>query len=905
MAAIFADVPEALTNTLEIVEKIEDFSIKSDKPLLPHYPLPEGFTDENEYLTHLTNQGAKKLYSDLTPEIDNRITYELNMIRKMGFSGYFLIVQDFIAKAREMGVIVGPGRGSAAGSIVSYCLGITRIDPIRYKLLFERFLNPDRISMPDIDVDFDDEGRDKVLKYVVQKYGESRVAQIVTFGTMAARLAIRDVARVLELPLPEADRIAKLIPDKPGTTLEQAIKSVPELKEMLNSGSELVRKTIQNALTLEGSNRHTGTHACGVIIGPDDLINYVPLSKAKDSDLLVTQYEGSIIENIGLLKMDFLGLKTLSIIKDALENIRKRHNVQIDIENLPLDNDKTFELYRQGDTIGTFQFESEGMRMYMRELKPNHFEDLIAMNALYRPGPMEFINNYIRRKHGLEEVTYPLPVLEEILNYTYGIMVYQEQIMQIAQKVGGFTLAEADHLRKVMGKKTVEDVPALRDSFIKGAVANAYEEEDAKQVFSIMQDFAKYGFNRSHAAAYSLIAYQTAYLKANYPAEYMAAVLTHNLSDIKKITFFIDECRRQQIPVSGPEVNESFEDFTVNDKGEIRFGLAAIKGVGENAVTSIIQERIANGSFKDIFDLAKRVSLRTVNRRSFEALAQAGAFDSFNNAHRAQYFYRESTDDTIFLEKIIRYASNFQARNNAAQQSLFGDDQAVTMPEIELPACEMWSKMDQLKNEKDVTGFYMSGHPLDDYRTEMNNFCNVKLGDLKNSAEYLRNKDLTFAGIVSGVVNKIAKNGKPFCTFTLEDFEDQYNIMLFSEDYLRHKHFLNEGTALLIKGRLQPHFRQEDRLELKISYICLLAEALDKLVKEVNLQLSLETISEEKIDRLYKMMKKHKGACTLNFTVYDPIDKLAIHLNANKYKIDCNELIREIAGLEGVSFKLN
>jgi DNA polymerase III subunit alpha len=905
MAEIFAGVPEALSNTIEIVNKIEDYTLLNKTLLLPHYPLPEGFTDEGDYMAHLTKVGAEKLYSDLTPEIQERIDYELAMIRRMGFSGYFLIVQDFIAKAREMDVIVGPGRGSAAGSIVSYCLGITRIDPIKYKLLFERFLNPDRVSMPDIDVDFDDEGRDKVLKYVVEKYGESRVAQIVTFGTMAARLAIRDVARVLELPLPDADRLAKLVPDKPGTTLGQALKSVPELKEMQKGDNALIRKTIENALILEGSNRHTGTHACGVIIGPDDLINYVPLSIAKDSDLPVTQYEGKIIEEVGLLKMDFLGLKTLSIVKDAIENIHKRHGRRIDIESLPLDDEKTFELYRRGDTIGTFQFESEGMRMYLRELKPTEFEDLIAMNALYRPGPMDFINSYIKRKHGREDVSYPMPVLEEILNYTYGIMVYQEQIMQIAQKVGGFTLAKADHLRKVMGKKILSEVPALREDFVTGAKENGYEAEDAEKVFDVMQDFAKYGFNRSHAAAYSLIAYQTAYLKAHYPAEYMAAVLTHNLTDIKKITFFIDECRRQQIRVLGPDVNESDEDFTVNDKGEIRFGLAAIKGVGENAVISIIEERNARGFFKEVFDMAKRVNLRTVNRRNFEALAYAGAFDGFENAHRAQYFYREPGEDTIFLEKIIRYASNFQVRSNAAQQSLFGEDQDVMMPEIDLPVCEPWSKIEQLKHEKSVTGFYMSGHPLDDYRIEVDAFCNVKLADIKNSSNYLKNKDIAFSGIVTSVVNKIAKNGKPFCNFTLEDFEDQHNILLFSEDYLKFKHFLNEGTALYLKGKLQPHFKQEDRLELKISYICLLAEVLDKQVKEVTLHLSLDTINQDLIARMNKIIRQHKGNCTLILKISDPAEKFTVNLNAPKHKIDCSDFVKEIDGMDNISYKLN
>ncbi|MCB0806928.1 MAG: DNA polymerase III subunit alpha, partial [Bacteroidales bacterium] len=786
MASLFPEVPEALANTQEIVEKVEDYNIHHDI-LLPAFPLPDGFTDQDEYLRHLTYEGAKELYPEITDEIRERLDFELSVIKDMGFPGYFLIVQDFINKAREMDVVVGPGRGSAAGSAVAYCTRITNIDPIGYNLLFERFLNPERVSMPDIDVDFDDAGREKVLKYVVDKYGKERVAQIVTFGTMAARLAIRDVARVLKLPLPDADRIAKLVPERPGITLKQAFKEIPELKEIRDKGQELERKTLQFAETLEGSARHTGTHACGVIIGKDSLLDHVPLATQKDSELMVTQYEGKLVESVGMLKMDFLGLKTLSIINDAIKNIQLQHDIKIDIEKIPLDDLKTYELYQRGDTIGTFQFESEGMRSYLKELKPTNIEDLIAMNALYRPGPMEFIPTFIQRKHGKEKVEYPHPLLEEILTPTFGIMVYQEQIMQTAQILGGFSLGKADILRRAMGKKKMEVMAAMKKEFVEGAAEKDIDKKKAEEVFDVMQEFAKYGFNRSHSAAYSVIAYQTAYLKAHYPAEYMAAVLTHNLNDIKKITFFVDECKRQGIPVLGPDVNESFLNFMVNDEGEIRFGLAAIKNVGESAARNIIEEREKNGHYTSIFDFAKRVNLKSVNKRSMEALAMAGAFDGFENTHRAQFFYRENSEDSIYLEKVVKFANDYQIQQNSSQVSLFGESEDIEIKDPELPVCAPWTKMEQLRNEKEITGFYMTGHPLEDFKNEIDNFCNVTITDIKNNKEQYKNKNVTFAGIVTAVNHRTSKTGNPFATFTMEDFTDFDNYILFSEDYLKLK----------------------------------------------------------------------------------------------------------------------
>ncbi|GAB4312349.1 MAG: DNA polymerase III subunit alpha [Bacteroidales bacterium] len=902
MAALFPEAPEALENTMELVEKVEDYDIHHNI-LLPNFPIPEEFGDEDSYLRYLTYEGAKKRYGEITEEIKNRLDYELSVISSMGFPGYFLIVQDFINKAREMGVTVGPGRGSAAGSAVAYCTGITNIDPIRYNLLFERFLNPERVTMPDIDVDFDDAGREKVLDYVVKKYGREKVAQIITFGTMAARLAIRDVARVLKLPLPDADRLAKLVPEKPGITLSKAYKEVPELAEIREKGDELERKTLRFAETLEGSARHTGVHACGVIIGPDDLTNYIPLATSKDSDLLVTQYEGKLVESAGMLKMDFLGLKTLSIINDALKYIKKRHGIEIDIDNIPLDDQKTFELYQRGDTVGTFQFESEGMRTWLKKLKPTNIEDLIAMNALYRPGPMEFIPTYIARKHGKEKVEYPHPLLEEILKPTYGIMVYQEQIMQTARTLGGFSLGKADILRRAMGKKIEKVMREMKEEFVKGAAEKDIDEKKASEIFDIMLEFAKYGFNRSHSAAYSLIAYQTAYLKAHYPAEYMAATLTHNLSDIKKITFFIDECHRQHIQVLGPDVNESDLHFMVNAKGAIRFGLAAIKNVGEAAAEAIIEERTKNGPYKSATDFLKRANLKAVNKRCIESLAMAGAFDCFTEAHRAQYFFREHSDDSMFLEKLLRFAADYQTQQQSMQASLFGDMSEVQLADPKFPECEAWSRMEQLKKEKEVTGFYISGHPLEDFKYEIRLLCNIDLKRLKENKEKLINKQLAFAGLVTEVQHRTSKNGNPFGIFTLEDFDDTETFYMWSEQYLKLRHFLVEGTPLLCRARVVDKKMRNRGPEVQFESFNLLAEALDRNVKKLQATVSLDNIDETLTTKMVDLTGRLKGEAELQVLVVDETNGTELMMPAPKLKIKPSGFIRAVDE-EGLPFTI-
>ncbi|MBP6977838.1 MAG: DNA polymerase III subunit alpha [Lentimicrobiaceae bacterium] len=904
MALLFPGMPEVLTNTREIVDKVEDYHITTDTVIVPHFPLPEEFASEYDYLRYLTYEGAAKRYPEITPDIRERLDYELDEINREGFSGYFLIVQDFINAARKMGVVVGPGRGSAAGSAVAYCTGITNIDPIRYNLLFERFLNPERVTMPDIDVDFDDAGRDSVMKYVVDKYGEERVAQIITFGTMAARSAIRDVGRVLKVPLEDVDKIAKLVPEKPGVTLMKAFKDVPELADLKKNGPENIRRMLTFAEILEGSNRHTSTHACGVIIGPDSLIEHVPLAIAKDSAMMVTQYEGKLVEKVGMLKMDFLGLKTLSIVKDAIELIRKRHGIQIDIDHLPLDDPKTFDLYQRGDTIATFQFESDGMRAYLKELKPSNLEDLIAMNALHRPGPIQFIPSFINRKHNREKVEFLDPLLEDILKPTYGIMVYQEQIMQVAQRMGGFTLGKADILRRAMGKKEKAEMEKQRADFLQGARNKGISEPKAIEVFNIMLDFANYGFNRSHSAAYSLIAYQTAYLKANYPPEYMAAVLTHNLSDIKKITFFIDECRRQKIDVLGPDINESELNFTVNKAGAIRFGMAAIKGIGEAAVESIIEERDRNGPITDIFDLARRINSRTVNKRSLEALAMAGAFDSFRNSHRAQYFYKEPGEETNFLEKVLRHAVNYQNRQMESQASLFGDEVMTQLPDIQLPDCEPWTQLIKINFEKEVTGFYISGHPLDDFRLEMDNLCTITLAELQQDPGAVRGRDLTIGGMVTEVKQGTTQKGNPMGSFMIEDFTDTYRMVLFSEEFLRFRHLLISGTAVLIKAKVLPRYNSDSQLELKIFNMMLLSEAIEKLVREITVRLQLSAVQPPLTELILKFVKKMKGKCVLKFIVSDPEENLSVEMLTGKYHVPCKEFLQTIKDIPGISYKL-
>lgn len=915
MYELFSDIPEALINTEEISEKVEEFKL-AHPIILPIFPLPDNFKTGDEYLRHLTLEGAKIKYITITEEVSKRIEKELAAIGKMGFPGYFLIVEDFIREARKMGVMVGPGRGSAAGSIVAYCIGITNIDPIRYNLLFERFMNPERISMPDIDIDFDDEQRNKVLDYVVNKYGSEKVAQIITFGTMGPKMAIRDVARVLDLPLAEADKLAKYVPDGPKVTFRKvkdgsdevnAYDYSPELVNARDNGSKEVKKVIKLAEVLEGSIRHYGTHACGVIIGPDDLMEYVPLSSAKDSTLMITQYEGKCVESVGLLKMDFLGLKTLTILKDALENIRKKHKISIDLDNIPMDDKKTFDLFKRGDTIGIFQFESDGMRTYMKSLKPTDIEDLIAMNALYRPGPMDNIPSYINRKHGKEKVDYPHTILEEILKPTNGIMVYQEQIMQISQKMAGFSGFKADELRKAMGKKQKHIIENLKKDFIEGAQNNNIDTKKAEEVYELMGKFGQYGFNRSHSAAYSVIAYQTAYLKANYPAEFMSAILTNNLNDIKKITFYLTECKRHNITVLGPDINESELKFTVNSKGEVRFGLAAIKNVGEGVVTEIISERDKNGYFTDIFDLAKRVSIRALNKKCLESLVLAGAFDSFRETHRAQYFFQKSGDEMNFIEKIIKNASTFQNGKQINQASLFGETVESTLPDIDLPECEPWSKYVLLQKEKEIVGFYISGHPLDEFSIEIENFCNTDISKLKTEEDLkkIKNKELKFAAIITTSVEKMTKKGDPFGTVTIEDYIDNLTFNLFKEDYLKFRHLLISGQIIFIKAKVQTRYKTDDQLELKITNIGLLSEVIEKYAKYVNVSLALSDLDEDTIQKLNSIITSCKGQNPFKLIITDESENNSIELQSRKFQVNINDFVKQLSKETLLDFKLN
>ncbi|HEX2920761.1 MAG TPA: DNA polymerase III subunit alpha [Bacteroidales bacterium] len=903
MRKIFADIPEAIDNVAGLVEKVEKYKLDSD-PIMPEFDIPEGFTDKDEYLRFLTYKGAEKRWGTVTNEQSERLDFELQMIAKMGFPGYFLIVQDFLNAARKMGVSVGPGRGSAAGSAVAYCLRITDIDPIKYGLLFERFLNLDRISMPDIDIDFDEDGREEVLKYVVNKYGHDKVAHIITFGSMAAKMAIRDVARVQKLPLPDADRLAKLVPERPGVTLSAAFAEVPELAKERESGNKLIAQTLKYAEVLEGSVRQTGVHACGIIISKDSLDNYIPLCTAKDTELYSTQFDGSHVESVGLLKMDFLGLKTLSIIKDALENIKKSKGKDIDIDNLPLNDKKTFELFSKGETTGIFQFESAGMKRYLRELEPNRLEDLIAMNALYRPGPMEYIPQFIKRKKGLEAIAYPIPAMEKYLADTYGITVYQEQVMLLSQELAGFTKGQADSLRKAMGKKKRSIMDEMKVMFLEGCAKNGYEENITNKIWGDWEAFAHYAFNKSHSTCYALIAFQTGYLKANYPAEYMAAVLSRNISDIKKITIFMDETRRMGMEVLGPDVNESHVKFTVNRDGNIRFGLGAIKGVGESAVIQLIEEREKNGVYKSIYDLVERVNLNSLNKKNLEAMAVAGAFDCFEDISRAQYFALD-TKGSSFIESLIRYGNNAKTLKSSSQQSLFGETGGFDMVKPEPASCPDWPKLEKLNREKEVIGIYLSSHPLDDFQLEIKNFATATLADLQNMRDYL-DRDVTVAGMVTESRNGIGKNGKPYGSMTLQDYSDSFRFMLFDKDFIDNSKFFTLGYYLLIKGRVQKRRFKEDELEFKIKSINLLSSVKDELIKSITLKIAPENIDHEMINDLKNQLTNNKGETELKFQFIDEEDKISVAMFSRSFRIRLNnELVSWLDDHPCIEYKVN
>jgi DNA polymerase-3 subunit alpha len=903
MLSVFADMPEAVTNTGLLADKVEYYPLTSD-PIMPEFAIPEEFSDKDDYLRHLTLKGAEERWGTITPELQTRIDFELSVIKNMGFPGYFLIVQDFLRAAREMGVWVGPGRGSAAGSTVAYALKITDIDPIKYNLLFERFLNPDRISMPDIDIDFDEDGREKVLRYVVNKYGHDRVAHIITFGTMAAKMAIRDVARVQKLPLPEAIRLTKLVPDRPGTTLASAYEEVPELLKEKESKEPLIAQTLKYAEVLEGSIRQTGVHACGIIISKDILCEHIPICTAKDTDLYVTQYEGNHVESVGLLKMDFLGLKTLSIMKDAVENIRKSKGITIDLQGLSLDDKLTYELFSNGETTGVFQFESVGMKRYLRELKPNHFGDLIAMNALYRPGPMDYIPQYIRRKHGKDKIIYQVPAMEKFLKETYGITVYQEQVMLLSQELGGFTKGQADSLRKAMGKKKRNIMDKMKEEFIEGCRTNGYDQNTINKIWSDWESFAEYAFNKSHSTCYALIAYQTGYLKAHYPAEFMAAVLSRNISDIKKITVMMEETKRMGIEVLGPDVNESLLQFTVNHSGNIRFGLGAIKGVGENAVLHLIEERENNGPYKDIYDLAERVNLNTVNKKMLEAMVVSGALDGLPGITRAQYFSADSKGSS-FLESLIRYGSSVKNIRNSNQQSLFGDTGGFDLVRPEPAPCPDWSKLEKLNKEKQVIGIYLSSHPLDDFRLEINTFCNASLADLQNLSEFA-NRDVCVAGIVTDTRSGVTKNGKPFGGFTLQDYSDSFSFLLFDKEYVSFSNFFKTDYHLLVKGRIQGRHYNPDELEFKIKEIHLLSTVREDLINSITIKLKSELVNTEFIMNLKSIISENPGNKSLKFLLIDHDDKITIPLFSRSIKAGItDELIGWLEDNPELDFKVN
>jgi DNA polymerase III subunit alpha len=896
MTKVFEDIPEAIDNTNEIVDKVELLDLKREI-LLPFFEVPANFKSQDEYLEHLTWTGAKERYKILTPESEERLQFELGIIRKMGFAGYFLIVSDFIKAGRDMGVFIGPGRGSAAGSAVAYCIGITNIDPIKYNLLFERFLNPERKSMPDIDTDFDDEGRQKVLNYVVQKYGKNQVAQIITYGTMAAKSSIADVARVMDLPIAESRAISKLVPERPGINLKRLLHAPFTIKEAKNgeksleekeqlqgedienvkrlrqlyAGDDLNGKILREAEVLEGSVRNTGIHASAIIIAPKDLTDLLPVATSKESELWLTQIEGGSIEEAGVIKMDFLGLKTLSILKTALALIKQNHGIEIEIDNIPLDDEKAYKLYQQGDTNGTFQFESPGMQKHLRELKPDKFDDLIAMNALYRPGPMAYIPDYIDRKHGKKQVQYDLPDMEEHLKETYGITVYQEQVMLLSQKLAGFSKGDADVLRKAMGKKQKAVLDKMKVQFVEGATGKGHPKDKLEKIWTDWEAFAQYAFNKSHSTCYAFVAYQTAYLKAHYPSEYMAAVLNH-AGSIEKITFFMEECKKMGLKVLGPDINESQNGFAVNQKGEIRFGFSGLKGVGENAIENIIEERTKHGPYSSIFDLTKRVVQRSVNRKSLESLIYAGAFDCFKEFTRAQYFY-QAPGDVLALEKIIKFGNVYQAQTNNSVNTLFGDMQ---MPDIQPPKllpCEPWPLVVQLDYEKEVTGMYMSGHPLDNFKFEMQHYNITPLSEYNDFKAAVNtfanpNKQFRLAGLVVDAQHRLTKTGKNFGVLTVEDYSGKSEFMLWSEDYVKYTNYLEKGLIVMIEGGFRQRYNT-DQYEFRLSKIHLLETVKTTLTKQVVLDVQPQFINEDFVNFIDANLKANPGKTTLKLNISD------------------------------------
>lgn len=874
MNELFADVPEALSNTQEVLGKVERYSIEHG-PILPNFPLPEGFTDNNDYLRHLVLVGAEKRWGkNLTDEQKERIDFELETIKNMGFPGYFLIVQDFIGAAREIGVSVGPGRGSAAGSAVAYCLGITQIDPIKYDLLFERFLNPDRISLPDIDIDFDDDGRADVLRYVTEKYGAEKVAHIITYGTMAAKSAIKDVARVSRLPLSESDRLTKMIPDKlpevdgkaPKINLKNCYQYVPELQHELNYGEPIVRETLKYALALEGNVRNTGVHACGVIIGRDDITDWVPVATATDKDgekVLVTQYEGSVIESTGLIKMDFLGLKTLSIIKEALLNIKERWGKDVDIDHIPLDDPKTYELYCEGRTTGTFQFESTGMQKYLRELHPSTFEDLIAMNALYRPGPMDYIPQFIARKKGIEPIEYDIPVMEKYLKDTYGVTVYQEQVMLLSRLLANFTRGQSDGLRKAMGKKIFAKLAELKPLFINGGKSNGYDEKVLEKIWSDWEKFASYAFNKSHATCYSWVAFQTAYLKANYPPEYMAAVLSRNLNDITKMTKFMDECKAMKVKVKGPDVNESRAKFSVNKAGEIRFGLAGIKGVGLNAVQAILDERDARGEYKSIFDLVERINLSMCNRKVLDNLALSGAFDCFEGVRREDF--KADDFNPSFSEALIRYGQMYQMSKATQESSLFGEAETIDTAKPEMPGRPLWPDIERLNYEKDLVGMYLSAHPLDKYYLELTFGCSVRAKDF-GTEDKTSEKEYTIGGLVVEAKSLTSRTGSQFGIIKIEDYTGSAEIRLFGQDYINYNKYGIKGNAIIVTYTYKKG-KYNDKVYMTISGIQSLEEVQGTAISGITLDVAEKDLEGQAFMTLLDENIVNDGECAKPFSI--------------------------------------